>query len=177
MVVAAWLIPPLRGGAAAGWRQRLILGWSGMRGAVSLAAVLAVPTVDNRGAPLAGRDDLIYMAFAVIFVTLIGQGLSLPFLVRALGLTENPSIAETERQARLELARSALRRIDESSDRGDVADETADALRAQHQARIRHLDGWPEGGDGDAGRGRRRRSGCRSDAAHGCDRRPAGRAA
>src|SRR6202034_2567449 len=83
------------------WRERLVLGWSGMRGAITLAAVLAVPTVTRAGAPLAGRDDLVYLCFAVIIATLLGQGMTLPLLVRRLRLREHPAVADAERVARL----------------------------------------------------------------------------
>jgi NhaP-type Na+/H+ or K+/H+ antiporter len=84
----------------AGWRSRLILGWSGMRGAITLAALLAVPVMTTSGRPLAGRDDIIYLGFAVIILTLVAQGMTLPAMVRRLRLTENPSVADAERQAR-----------------------------------------------------------------------------
>lgn len=69
---------------ASSWKDRLILGWSGMRGAITLAALLAVPATTHSGARLAGRDDIIYLGFAVILVTLIVQGLTLPLLIRRL---------------------------------------------------------------------------------------------
>ncbi len=58
----------------AGWRQRLVIGWAGMRGAITLAVLLAVPRTTDAGAPLAGRDDIIYLGFAVIIATLVEPG-------------------------------------------------------------------------------------------------------
>jgi monovalent cation/hydrogen antiporter len=69
---------------ASSWQDRLILGWSGMRGAITLAALLAVPTATHSGAPLAGRDEIIYLGFAVILATLIVQGLTMPLLIARL---------------------------------------------------------------------------------------------
>src|SRR6185437_4472301 len=69
---------------AHGWRERLVLGWAGMRGAITLAALLAVPVRTAAGHPLAGRDEIIYLGFTVIIVTLVGQGMTLPILVRRL---------------------------------------------------------------------------------------------
>jgi NhaP-type Na+/H+ or K+/H+ antiporter len=70
----------------AGWRERAALGWSGMRGAITLAAaLLAVPQTAQAGHTLAGRDDIIYLGFAVIIVSVIAQGLTLPLLVARLG--------------------------------------------------------------------------------------------
>lgn len=142
-VVMAWAVPSLGEGTErhADWRERLVVGWSGMRGAVTLAAVLAIPLTTGTGPPLAGRDIVIYMGFAVILVTLVGQGLTLPILVRRLGLTEHPSVAETERQARLELTRAALRHLRDIREERMLPDEVADALVAQYQARLRHLEG------------------------------------
>ena len=59
-----------------------MLGWAGMRGAITLAALLAVPKTTQAGAPLAGRNDIIYLGFAVIMATLVGQGMTLPWIVR-----------------------------------------------------------------------------------------------
>ena len=65
------------------WQERFIGGWAGMRGAVSLAAALAVPLETDSGAPFPERDLIIFLAFAVILVTLVGQGLTLGPLIRA----------------------------------------------------------------------------------------------
>jgi len=95
--------------------QRFAVGWSGMRGAVSLAAALAVPlSVD-------GRPQIIFLTFALILVTLVGQGLSLPFIVRALKLEEPRRWSDEEAVARMEAAQSALDRVDqmESEERAD----------------------------------------------------------
>jgi len=123
----------------AGWRERVVLGWGGMRGALTLAAALAVPRLDNHGLPLVGRVDMIYLAFGVIGVTLLGQGMTLPLVVRALGLREAESVAELERQARLELARAALRRLDELTEDRDLPETLTEPLRAQFVARARQL--------------------------------------
>jgi monovalent cation/hydrogen antiporter len=79
---------------ASSWQNRLILGWSGMRGAITLAALLAVPATTRSGTPLAGRDDIIYLGFAVILATLIVQGLTMPLLIRRLS-EEPPPAAPT----------------------------------------------------------------------------------
>src|SRR5262249_40150651 len=129
------------------WRERLILGWAGMRGAITLAAVLAVPTTTKSGAPLAGRNDIIYLAFAVIIATLVGQGMTLPTLVRRLRLQESPTVAESERQARVELAQTALNRIGNASQNSQVPDDLVDGLRAQYLARLQRLQTGPEDED------------------------------
>jgi Na+/H+ antiporter len=128
----------------AGWRQRLVIGWAGMRGAITLALLLAVPLTTRGGAPLSGRDDIIYLGFAVIIVTLVGQGMTLPVLVRRLGLTEHPAFAEAERRGRLALARAVLERL-QGADGDGVAPDVLDGLRAQYLARCQRL----ESGDDD----------------------------
>ena len=64
---------------------RVVGGWSGMRGAVSLAAALALPLQTDAGAPLPGRDLIQFITFALILVTVVGEGLTLPWLIRRLG--------------------------------------------------------------------------------------------
>jgi len=111
--------------------QRFAVGWSGMRGAVSLAAALAVPlSVD-------GRPQIIFLAFALILVTLVGQGLSLPFIVKALALEEPRRWSDEEAVARMEAAQSALDRLDqmEAEDRADEAQ--LKRLRDLYRSRFR----------------------------------------
>ena len=104
--------------------QRFAVGWSGMRGAVSLAAALAVPL------SVGARPQIIFLTFALILVTLVGQGLSLPFIVRALKLEEPRRWSDEEAVARMEAAQSALDRIDEIED-----EERADEHAAEAPAR------------------------------------------
>jgi monovalent cation/hydrogen antiporter len=144
MLAAGWLVG--RGGrsrppdaAGPGWRERLILGWSGMRGAITLAALLAVPTLDDAGRPVVGRDEIVYLGFAVIIVTLVAQGMTLPGLVRRLRLSEHPAVADAERHARLELTRAALDHLEHAAEAGLLPDELGDGLRAQYRARLHRL--------------------------------------
>ena len=138
-----WLIRPRRRNWVIdqrGWRERLLLGWSGMRGAITLAALLAVPEMTDVGRPLAGRDDIIYLGFAVIIVTLVAQGMTLPALVRWLRLSEHPSVVDAERQTRLQLTRAVLEQLGAASDAGKLPEELTDGLRAQYLARLRRLE-------------------------------------
>ncbi len=135
---------PDRGPNRTRWRERLILGWSGMRGAITLAALLAVPTTTKTGAALAGRNDIIYLGFAVIIATLVGQGMTLPFLVRRLRLRESPTAAETERQARVELTQAALDHVGKASQQNQIPDDIADGLRAQYLRRLQRLETAPD---------------------------------
>jgi Na+/H+ antiporter len=127
------------GPSGGGWRERFVLGWAGMRGAITLAALLAVPKTTKAGAPLAGRNDIIYLGFAVIMATLVGQGMTLPWIVRRVRLPESPSVAEAERGARIELAQVALDRIGAACKSGELPEEVTDGLRAQYLGRLRTL--------------------------------------
>ena len=83
-----------------GWRMRVVAAWAGIRGAVSLAAALALPLETDAGAPLPDRDLVLFITFAVILVTLVGQGLTLPWLIRRLGVVEDGAEEEAEEIAR-----------------------------------------------------------------------------
>jgi monovalent cation/hydrogen antiporter len=95
------------------WRAVAIVAWTGMRGVVSLAAALSLPLQTRAGTPFPYRDLIIYMTFAVILVTLVGQGLSLPVLIRALRLSDGEESAREEAQARFEAIDAALRRLEQ----------------------------------------------------------------
>jgi Na+/H+ antiporter len=89
-------------------RAILIAGWTGMRGAVSLAAAIALPQMLGNGQPFAQRNLIIFLTFSVIFVTLVLQGLTLPPLVRALGFASTPERNEEEESARRQMIQTAL---------------------------------------------------------------------
>jgi len=111
--------------------QRFAVGWSGMRGAVSLAAALAVPL------SVGARPQIIFLTFALILITLVGQGLSLPFIVRALGLEEPRRWSDEEAVARMEAAQSALDRIDQMEDDERASETQLKRLRDLYRARFR----------------------------------------
>src|SRR3712207_6474114 len=109
-----------------------------MRGGVSLAAALAVPLQTDAGAAVQSRDLIIFLTYAVILTTLVLQGLSLPWLIRRLGLqdaAEDPG----EIKARVLAAKAALRRIDELRDAEWVRQESADRMRGLYEYRIRRF--------------------------------------
>jgi monovalent cation/hydrogen antiporter len=121
----------MRGDAGETAGQRFAVGWSGMRGAVSLAAALAVPlSVD-------GRPQIIFLTFALILVTLVGQGLSLPLIVRALGLEQPRRWSDEEAVARMEAAQSALDRLDEMEADERASEGQLRRLRDLYRARFR----------------------------------------
>ncbi len=119
------------------WRENAMIGWSGMRGAVSLAAALALPFTLDSGAPLGSRDLIIYLTVAVIFVTLVGQGLTLPWVVRRLGLGTTAAWSADEALARLAGAQAALDRLEEiQATEPGVPDNVIERLREIYQARF-----------------------------------------
>src|SRR5260221_411907 len=97
----------------AGWRNALLVAWAGMRGAVSLAAALALPMTLANGTPFPVRSQLIGVTFGVILVTLVGQGLSLTPLIRMLGVQGEGETEQELLQARRVLTMSALARLEE----------------------------------------------------------------
>jgi Na+/H+ antiporter len=117
---------------------RFVLAWSGMRGAVSLAAALAIPLRTDAGAPFPERDLIIFLAFTVIFTTLVLQGLSLPTLIRRLELTEDGG-EEEEVRARLLATKAALAQIDALADEEWTRDETVERLRGAYEYRKRRF--------------------------------------
>ena len=124
----------------AGWRQRVIGSWAGMRGAVSLAAALALPLETDAGVPLPDRDLVLFVTFAVILVTILGQGLTLPALIRRLRVQEDPAEEEHEEiRARLVAARAALECIDRVEVEGWAREDTLERLRGLYRFRQRRF--------------------------------------
>ena len=140
------------------WRERVIVGWSGMRGAVSLAAALALPLTLDNGDVFADRDLLIFLTVATIIATLVFQGLTLPLLVRWLGVDAERVWSPDEAIARLAAAQAALDRLDEieASDaaKGLVSDEAVERLRDLYRARFERCMAAISGEDGETIRGK-----------------------
>jgi Na+/H+ antiporter len=122
------------------WRMRLISSWSGMRGAVSLAAALALPLRTDAGAPLPDRDLILFITFALILVTIVGEGLTLPWLIRKLGVQDDGSEeAHEELRARLVAAEAALRCLDEVEVAGWAREDTLERMRGLFRFRQRRF--------------------------------------
>jgi Na+/H+ antiporter len=120
-------------------RQRLLIGWSGMRGAVSLAAALALPLTIDGGGAFPDRELIQFLTFAVIFATLVVQGLSLPALIRRLGISDGGEAANEELRARLVATKAALAQIDALRAEDWTRDDTLDRLHAAYDYRKRRL--------------------------------------
>jgi CPA1 family monovalent cation:H+ antiporter len=102
-----------------------------MRGAISLAAALSIPLGTD------GREEVIFLTFIVILVTLLGQGLTLPWVIGALKLDGERVWSPEEAIARLEAAQSALDRLDELEDEHRIGEEPLRRLRDLYRARFR----------------------------------------
>ncbi|HEY8170994.1 MAG TPA: Na+/H+ antiporter [Candidatus Limnocylindria bacterium] len=135
-----WLWPPLaRRDPAPPARVVLILGWGGMRGAVTLAAALALPLQTSAGDPFPGRGLVIFLAFSVVLVTLIGQGLTLPALIRAVGVVDDGSLEHEETHARSAATQAALGRIEELRSEVPSHLPLLDQLKERYEHRSEHL--------------------------------------
>jgi Na+/H+ antiporter len=117
------------------WQSSTVLAWSGMRGAVSLAAALALPLTTDSGAPFPDRDLIVFLTFAVILGTLVVQGLTLPGLIRLLDLEEDRLAEKEEAKARIYAAEAALTRLDELLEEEWVREDTAERLRGLYDFR------------------------------------------
>jgi monovalent cation/hydrogen antiporter len=118
------------------WSSLFIIGWTGMRGIVSLAAALALPLTTAAGAPFPFRAEIILITFSVIFATLVLQGLSLPPLIRVLNLKEDGTQEREEMQAREHAATAALVRLDEVANEGWPIPEHLDQMRVHYGGRV-----------------------------------------
>ena len=128
----------------ASWQNRFVGAWAGMRGAVSLAAALALE------ADVPRRDLLVFLAFCVILVTLVLQGLTLPAVIRALGVQDDGGADAEELKARFVATRAALARLDELAEAEWTRDDTIERMRGLYDYRRRRLKaraGKLDGGD------------------------------
>jgi Na+/H+ antiporter len=132
----------------ASWQERTVIGWAGMRGSVSLAAALAIPIETDAGAAFPARDLIILLAYAVILVTLVGQGLTLGPLIERLGVDDDGSEDREEVTARIRLAEAALARIEELREEDWPRPDTLDRVSGQYDYRRRRFAAR-EDGDGD----------------------------
>lgn len=111
-----------------------------MRGVVSLAAALALPMTIENGKPFPGRDLISFLTFVVILVTLVVQGLSLPVLIRWLGVKDDGSAEKEELEARLKANQAALTRLNEIADSRKLNPDTVNRLRIEYDDRIGQLE-------------------------------------
>jgi CPA1 family monovalent cation:H+ antiporter len=118
---------------------RFVVGWAGMRGAVALAAALALPLTTDAGARFPARDLIIFLTFAVILATLVVQGLSLPAVIRWLRVHGDDGEDREELRARLEAAKAALAQLDALGEEEWTRDETVERMRGLYEYRKRRF--------------------------------------
>ena len=133
------------------WRGLLVVGWTGMRGVIALAAAIALPETLANGNPFPQRDLIVFLAFSVIFVTLVLQGLSLPFVIRVLGVpgSSKDENDEEEKLARREMLDAALAHLEESRKEDESEfHEIYDDLTGHYRHRLAAVSGKddPENG-------------------------------
>ena len=129
------------------WRGAVFLSWAGMRGALSLAAALALPLETDAGLPFPGRDLILFLTFSVILATLVGQGLTLPLVIRVLGLEDDGLEAREEAKARIRAAEAAVVRLDELQLEAWVREDTAERMRGLYRFRTDRFRARFEDGD------------------------------
>ena len=118
----------------------LVLSWAGMRGVVSLAVALALPLTLPDGRPFPARDALLIVTLTVIVLTLLGQGLTLPWLIRWLRLGTDAELREEEANARQQMLEAATRRIDQLYPVWPGHRPLLDRLRDTYQHRSEHVE-------------------------------------
>ena len=117
------------------WQNVAFVAWAGMRGAITIAAALAIPLTTKSSGPFSDRDLIIYLAFCVVFATLVVQGLTLPLVIHLLGLEDDGLNVKEDAKARIHAADAALSRLEELVDEGVVRPDTAQRLRGQYEFR------------------------------------------
>ena len=129
--------------------RTFLVSWAGMRGAVSLAAALAVPLTTNAGREFPQRDLIVFLTFCVILGTLVVQGLTLPVVIRALGIEADHLDEKEHAKARIKAADAALARLDELEAEDWVREDTAERLRGLYGfRRNRFMSRFDENDDG-----------------------------
>jgi CPA1 family monovalent cation:H+ antiporter len=121
------------------WQNTTIVAFTGMRGAVSLAAALAIPLTIQGGAPFPGRDLILFLVYTTILWTVVVEGLALPFLIRALGVRDGGEDLVEEDRARLAAAEAALRRVEELRRETWVREDTAERVSGLYEFRRRRF--------------------------------------
>ena len=122
-------------------RERLVVGWSSMRGGVSLAAALAIPTMVDSGVRFPQRDLVIFLAYAVVIITLVLPGLTLAPLIERLGIGQGEERRRADAEARARITHAALERLEEIARVDDPDDAVVERLRDRYQARLDRLHG------------------------------------
>ncbi len=127
-------------------REQLVMGWSGMRGALSLAAALALPLASD-GDPFPARSLVIFLTYTTILITLVPPALTLPPLLRRLGLAQSEARRRETNEARRDLAHAALERIERLARNDELPEGAAERLRGVYETRLHRLESTLDGDD------------------------------
>lgn len=130
------------------WQSNVVLAWSGMRGAVSLAAALALPLTTDAGTAFPNRELIVFLTFNVILATVVVQGLTLPRLIGPLALEDDSRLElKEDTKARIHAAEAALARLDELLEEEWVREDTAERLRRLYDYRANRFRARFDGDD------------------------------
>jgi len=146
-----WLVPSInRYDPSPPWQEPMLLGFTGIRGIVSLAAALAIPFTVADGSPFPDRDLILILVFAVIFVTLVGEGLTLPAVVRALGLAnagrrEREAEREEEFKVRKRAIEAAIERLEAVAESRKLPEPVVAPIRAHLRNRLKDVENRKDG--------------------------------
>jgi CPA1 family monovalent cation:H+ antiporter len=149
-----WLVPAIaRKDPAPPWQWPFVLAFTGIRGIVSLAAALAIPFTTESGQAFPQRDLILFLTFFVILVTLVGQGLLLPWVIRILGLAnagrrERHSDRAEEFKARRQAIEAAIDRLEHLAAERKLPEEIVAPIRAVQQERMKRVAHRSDGDDG-----------------------------
>ncbi|MCB0493802.1 MAG: cation:proton antiporter, partial [Cyclobacteriaceae bacterium] len=134
-----WLSKKVRvNEARPSWRGVTIVGWSGMRGVVSLAAALALPLTIGNNIPFPNRDLIIFLTFSVIFATLVLQGLTMPVMIRWFKIKSDDTHIKEDKEARLNIAFSVIEHI-EMNYALDLSAEVLNQIKSKYEIRIHRI--------------------------------------
>jgi monovalent cation/hydrogen antiporter len=149
-----WLVPAIRRrDPYPPWQHPFLIAFTGIRGIVSLAAALAIPFTVADGSPFPDRDLILILTFCVIFVTLVGEGLTLPALTRALGLAnaghrERQAEREEEFKVRRRAIEAAIERLDALAMSDKLPEAVVGPIRAHHRNRLEDVEHRKDGNEG-----------------------------
>ncbi|HEY6960837.1 MAG TPA: Na+/H+ antiporter, partial [Gaiellaceae bacterium] len=133
------------------WQAPVVIAWAGVRGSVTLAAALALPS------NVPHRDEIIFVSFVVVLVSLIGPTITLPGLVRIIGLEDDGGAAREDAKARIKAAEAALARIEEIAAEGWANEDSLERARGQYRFRGRRFRSRYTGEDVDGAEDRSER--------------------
>jgi monovalent cation/hydrogen antiporter len=146
-----WLIPAVRRkDPSPPWQWPFVLAFTGVRGIVSLAAALAIPFTIADGSAFPDRDLILFLTFCIIFVTLVGEGLTLPSVTRALGLVhagrrEQQAERDEEYKARRRAIQAAIERLDRLATQRQVPESVVEPIRVRDRDRLEHVEHRADG--------------------------------